>query len=82
MEITWNELLKYEEVKRIEAFKEIYDDSREFKKYQSMLKQASLERASENLKTDINVINETLELENAHFYFSTQSLLSRNSKLF
>lgn len=62
MEITWNELLTFEDVKRIEIFKKIFDENREFKKYQAMLKQAYQERASEILKSD-PVINNSVKLE-------------------
>jgi len=47
MEITWNELLANDQNKRIEILATFHAEYLEFQKYRSMLKQASLERASE-----------------------------------
>lgn len=51
MEITWQELLTSDLDKRIKFLTTIYAEYQEFKRYQDLLKQASLERATEKLKT-------------------------------
>lgn len=67
MEITWNELLTSDQDNRIKILTTIYAEFREFKNYQDLLKKASLERASENLKTEITENNGTAELEIVHY---------------
>ncbi|MBK7357747.1 MAG: hypothetical protein IPI45_13620 [Saprospiraceae bacterium] len=66
MDITWNELLNNNQDKRIEILATMYAEYQEFKQYQILLKQASLERASDNLKAESIVNIETVELENMH----------------
>ncbi len=66
MEITWQELLTSDPDKRIKILTTIYAEYQEFKRYQDILKQALLERASENLKTTSTTKNEVVEMVNTH----------------